>query len=273
MLLPVGAFAADRVPVPELKGAVTDLTQTLTPEQIHSLESQLRVFSERKGSQFAILIVPTTQPESIEQYSLRVVEAWQLGRKDTDDGVLLLVAKEDRAVRIEVGYGLEGVLTDVTTNRIIRQVILPQFRTGQYFQGITDASVRIIQLIDGEVLPDPTDSVSSAHRSSDLPWPLLIFMVIVGGSIARSWFGRVVAAGVTAGLVGLITWLFMSSVLVTLLAVFFAFLFVLGGTNNWWGSGGWYCGGGGWGSGSGGFGGGFGGGGGGFGGGGASGRW
>ncbi|MGD9841424.1 MAG: YgcG family protein [Steroidobacteraceae bacterium] len=272
LCLPFQLRAAEAVPVPALSDAVTDLTQTLTAEQIGSLDTQLRAFSARKGSQFAILMVPTTQPESIEQYSIRVVDAWKLGRKQTDDGVLLLIAKQDRAVRIEVGYGLEGVLNDATSNRIIRQLLVPQFQANNYYQGISDASARIMQLIDGEVLPAPNDQASEGN--GNVPWPLLLFVAMVGGSMARSWLGRVGAASVTSGAVGLIAWLFMSSMLVALLAALFAFFFVLASGANG-GSGGWSSGSrGGWSSGSGGFGGGgFRGGGGGFGGGGASGRW
>lgn len=271
-LLPACVWAAEQVPVPALRAAVTDLTQTLTADQISTLEAALRALQARKGSQLAILLVPSTKPEAIEQYSIRVVDAWQLGRKDADDGVLLLVAKDDRTVRIEVGYGLEGVLNDATTNRIIRQLIVPQFRNGNYYQGISDASARLIQLIDGEVLPEPTSSNSERGQANNLPWPLLIFGVLAGGSVLRSIFGRFGAAALTAGGAGVLVWLFIGSLLAGLAAAAFAFVFVLGGG----GGGGWNNGRrGGWSSGGGfgGGGGGFGGGGGGFGGGGASGRW
>ena len=210
-----------------------------------------------------------------EQYSLRVAETWKLGREKPDDGVLLIVAKQDRTVRIEVGYGLEGVLTDATTGRIIREWILPAFRNGDYFLGLSDASTRLIQLIDGETLPEPAATSRGNERGNptNLPWPLLIFGVIAGGSVLRSLLGRLGAAGVTAGGAGLLVWFFAGSILIGLVAALFAFIFVLGGG----GGGGWTNGrGGGWSSGGGsggGFGGGFSGGGGGFGGGGASGRW
>src|SRR3990172_11998317 len=101
------SFARAEVAVPPLTARVTDLTGTLTPAQRDTLERELQAFESRKGSQIAVLIVPTTRPEAIEQYSLRVAETWKLGRKGVDDGVLLLVAKDDRELRIEVGYGLE----------------------------------------------------------------------------------------------------------------------------------------------------------------------
>ncbi len=273
-------WAAEQVAVPLLQAPVTDLTGTLTAEQRGVLDAQLRELQSRKGSQLAILMVPTTQPEAIEQYSIRVVDAWKLGRKDVDDGVLLLVAKNDRAVRIEVGYGLEGVLNDATTNRIIRQLIVPSFRNGNYYQGISDASTRIVQLIDGEVLPEPATPTPVRQRgnSQQFPWPVFLFGVLAGGRALRGLFGRFIAAVVAAGGAAIILWLFLGSWLVALIAALFAFFFVLatGGGGGWGGGtpGGWSSGarGGGWGGGLGG--GGFsGGGGGGFGGGGASGRW
>ena len=139
-----------QVAVPELRSPVTDLTSTLTPEQVTALDQKLRAFEQRKGSQLAVLIVPTTQPEAIEQFSIRVVEAWKLGRRGVDDGVLLLVAKDDRAVRIEVAYGLEGALPDVIADRIVEQVVVPRFRNGQFYEGINEAVDRIIGVLDGE---------------------------------------------------------------------------------------------------------------------------
>ncbi len=275
--LPLTTWAADQVPVPPLRAPVTDLTGTLSAEQVATLDVKLRDLQTRKGSQLAILMLPATAPETIEQYSIRVADAWQLGRKGADDGVLLLIAKDERAVRIEVGYGLEGVLNDATTNRIIRQLIVPQFQQGNYYQGITDASIRIIQLIDGEVLPEPVSSSKQRDVTNDIPWPLLIFGVVAAGSVLRGIFGRLGAAGLTAGGAGLLVWFFLGSILAAVVAGMFAFVFVLGSGFGPGGRGGWSSGrrggfGGGWGGGFGG-GGGFSGGGGGFGGGGASGRW
>lgn len=279
LLLPLLGYAAEPVPVPPLRAPVMDLTQTLSAEQIATLDASLRALQERKGSQLAILLVPTTQPESIEQFSIRVADEWKLGRKGVDDGVLLLVAKDDHAVRIEVGYGLEGVLTDATTNRIIRQWIVPQFKAGNFYQGISDGEARITQLIDGEALPEPPRNTSmpansSARNGNNLPWPLLLFAVIAGGGLLRSLFGRLAAAGLSGVGVGVLVWLFVGSLVGGIVAALIAFFVVLaGGGGSGWSSGSR----GGWG-GSGGFGGGFGGGGfsgggGGFGGGGSSGRW
>lgn len=275
-------LAADQVPVPTLTAPVTDLTGTLTVEQRSALESTLRAYESRKGSQIAILIVATTQPESIEQFSIRVVDAWKLGRKGVDDGVLLTVAKNDRTLRIEVGRGLEGVLTDATSNRIIRNVIAPRFRDGDFYAGLSEGVTRIMQVIDGESLPEPGDRNGTVRDDEkQIPWPFLILAVVVGGSVLRAVIGRLGAAGVTGAGVGLLMWLFVGTVLGALVAGLFAFIFVLlggGGRRGWWtgpggfgggGFGGGGFGGGGFGSG----GGGWSGGGGGFSGGGSSGRW
>lgn len=282
------------VEVPPLTAPVTDLSGTLTPDQVAALDAKLRAFESTKGSQVAVLIVPTTQPEAIEQYSIRVVEQWKLGRGKVDDGVLLLVALNDRRIRIEVGYGLEGALPDATANRIIQQDIAPSFRRGDYYGGITDGVDRIMRVIEGEPLPEPEINPPAA----DIPGlftalPLLFVIVVVGGSVLRRMFGRVGGALITGGAVGLLTWLLIAVLGLSIAAGIIAFVFaLLGGMGGGGGgprSGGWYSRrhdgwgypggfGGGWSGGrGGGFGGGFGGGwsggGGGFGGGGASGGW
>src|ERR1700748_2821811 len=132
------------VAVPPLTQRVVDKTATLSSSDIASLDKTLKDFEKRKGSQIAVLVVPTTQPETIEQYSIRVAEAWKIGRKKIDDGALLVIAKNDRKLRIEVGYGLEGALTDVTSRRIIDEVIAPHFKTGEFASGISDGVTRLI---------------------------------------------------------------------------------------------------------------------------------
>lgn len=264
--------AAELVAVPALQSPVTDLTQTLTAQQQQSLESMLRSYEQRKGSQIALLLVPSTQPETIEQYSIRVVEQWKLGRSKVDDGVLLVVAKNDHTVRIEVGYGLEGVLTDAVTSRIIRNVIAPQFRQGNFYQGISDGLTRVMELAEGEALPSGDNTNTNRERSNNLPWPLLIFGLLIVGSALRAALGRLPAALISAGGIGVLVWWFIGSLLLGLGAALFAFVFVLGGNSGGWSNGrsGW---GGGFGGGGFGGGGGWSGGGGGFGGGGSSGRW
>ena len=151
-----GPFAAlADVAVPPFSGRVVDQTGTLSSGDIASLTQTLKNFEARKGSQIAVLIVPTTAPETIEQYSIRVAEAWKVGRKKIDDGALLVIAKNDHKLRIEVGYGLEGALTDVTAGRIIDEIITPKFRSGDFAGGISAGVDRIIGVVDGEPLPAP----------------------------------------------------------------------------------------------------------------------
>src|SRR3954471_18049732 len=170
-LLLAFAFAAwAEVAVPPLSGRVVDKTGTLSGSDIASLDRTLRDFEARKGSQIAVLIVPTTQPETIEQYSIRVAEAWQIGRKKIDDGALLVVAKDDRKLRIEVGYGLEGALTDVTAKRIIDEVITPKFRSGDFAGGIADGANRILRVVDGEPLPAPVQRRQNSAASDIDPF-------------------------------------------------------------------------------------------------------
>src|SRR5215212_10936009 len=148
------AAAAD-VAVPPLSGRVVDQTGTLSPADIDTLTQRLKNFEERKGSQIAVLMVPTTAPETIEQYSIRVAEAWKIGRKKIDDGAVLVIAKDDRKLRIEVGYGLEGALNDLTARRIIDEDITPKFKAGDFAGGISAGVNRIIRVIEGEKLPAP----------------------------------------------------------------------------------------------------------------------
>jgi len=282
LMLPFASWAQQLVPVPSLESPVTDLTGTLTPDQSAALDAKLRAFQRSKGSQVAVLIVPTTQPEAIEQYAIRVAEGWKLGREGIDDGVILVVALNDRRVRIEVGYGLEGALPDAIANRIIDEDIVPEFRRGDYYGGIATGVDRIMRVVEGEPLPEPELS----PPSKDIPGlfsllPFLLILVIVGGSIMRRIFGRVGGALATGGLVGFLTWLLVGALALAVIAGFLAFVFALGGGGGGPGGGGWYSPRhrtgwgfpGGYGGGGGGFGGGFGGLGGGFGGGGASGSW
>src|SRR5277367_3342472 len=168
-LLVCWAFAAMAdVAVPTLSGRVVDQTGTLSSGDIASLTQTLKDFEARKGSQIAVLIVPTTAPETIEQYSIRVAEAWKVGRKKVDDGAILLVAKNDRKLRIEVGYGLEGALNDVTSKRIIDEIITPKFRNGDFAGGISAGVERIIGVVDGEPLPAPAPPPQRQSDNSDL---------------------------------------------------------------------------------------------------------
>ena len=163
-LLFSASLASADVAVPPLKSRVTDLTGTLSANEAAQLEQKLAAFEAKKGSQIAVLIVPTTQPETIEQYSIRVADAWKLGRKGIDDGAVLLIAKQDRTVRIEVGYGLEGVLPDAIAKRIVEETIVPKLRQGN-FAGAIDAGIdKMIGVIQGEPLPPPPDQARRARQ-------------------------------------------------------------------------------------------------------------
>src|SRR5215207_1465075 len=155
LLLCWACSALALVAVPSLSGRVVDQTGTLAANDIASLTGTLKDLETRRGSQIAVLIVPTTDGEAIEQFSLRAAEAWKIGRKKIDDGAMLVIAKNDRHLRIEVGYGLEGALTDVTTKRIIDEEITPKFKTGDFAGGVSAGINRIIRVVDGEKLPEP----------------------------------------------------------------------------------------------------------------------
>ncbi len=278
-LLLCGTAHAEVV-VPKLTQRVTDLTATLDAAQTQALEARLAAFESGKGSQIAVLIVPTTQPEEIEQFSIRVVEAWKLGRKGVDDGVLLLIAKDDRKLRIEVGYGLEGALNDATAKRIVAEVITPYFKRGEFYAGIDAGVTSIIKVVEGEALPPPSPQSQSGNGSSDFENMLgagfVIFMM--GNIILRQLLGRLPSGLIVGGLIGGLVWVTLFSLawaaVLGVVAFVFSLLFGMSskGSSFTSGRGGWGGGGGGsWGGGGGG--GGFSGGGGGFGGGGASGGW
>jgi uncharacterized protein len=268
----LGAAAQDLVPVPPLQVRVTDLTGTLTAPQSAALEQSLRAFEERKGTQIALLIVPTTRPEAIEAFALRVVEQWKLGRRKVDDGALLLVAKDDRAVRIEVGYGIEGALNDATAARIIAEVITPRFRQGDFYGGLTAGLDQVMRVLDGEALPEPMRrSSASADNGLGQGWPVLFIVALVLGGVLRQALGRLPGALVVGGVLGVVAWFALGTLAVAATAGLTGFFVTLLGIGMG-GHGGMHGHGGRRGGGFGGVGG-FGGGGGGFGGGGASGRW
>ncbi|WP_201313643.1 TPM domain-containing protein [Dyella sp. EPa41] len=282
LLSPALLHAADEVP--KLARHVTDLTGTLTPQQVDQLDAQLVALEKAKGAQLVVLMVPTTQPQEIAEYSLAVAEANKIGRKGTDDGLLLLVAKNDRRVRIEVGYGLEGAIPDAATARIIREYIAPKFRVNDYYGGINDALGALTQLVNGEALPPPVESGHRERRGIDFGHILLIGVFVaffLRGILGRSaiWLRTPLGAALTGGLL----WLLAASIGAGIMGALIGGVLMLLpagagrsiGGGGWGGFGGW--GGGGFGGGGGGFGGGggggFSGGGGSFGGGGSSGSW
>ena len=230
LLLCWATMAFAQVAVPPLTGRVVDQTGTLSSGDIDSLTQKLKDFETRKGSQIAVLIVPTTQPEEIEQYSIRVAEAWKIGRKKVDDGAILVVAKNDRKLRIEVGYGLEGALTDVTARRIIDEIITPKFRTGEFAGGISEGVDRMMRVIDGEPLPAPAPEAQSFHgedRYDVLFNPLILFGVFAVGGVLRTLLGRLLGSIGIGGLFGLVTWFAVGSLMISAIAALGAFAFAM----------------------------------------------
>jgi uncharacterized protein len=262
---PLLAMAAGPVPLPALAARVTDLTATLAPDQRAALEAAAAAIERQKGSQVAILMLPTTQPETIEQFGIRLAEAWQIGRDGVDDGVIVIVAKDDRKMRIEVGYGLEGAIPDAVAKRIVAEVMAPRFRQGDFAGGLNETVATLGNLIGGEALPAPPDAEEFPNVNLDNGFWLLVALFFAG--VLRSILG-VIGALLAAGLAAAAAWWVFGSGLIALIAAVIVFIFSFarpghGGL----GSGGFSSGGGSSG------GGGFSGGGGGFGGGGASGSW
>ena len=189
------------VEIPELKTRVTDLTQTLSQAQQAQLEQKLAAFEAKKGSQIAVLIVPTTQPEDIAQYSIRVVGAWKLGRKEVQDGILILIAKDDKKSRIEVDNGLQGAIPDLTAHRIRTEVMRPLIRAGDIFGGIDAGVDQLIKVIDGEALPEPNDAASNGKAIENI-LPMLLFGGLISGLFLRSRFGTFFGSALNGGLLG-----------------------------------------------------------------------
>ncbi|MDD2882766.1 MAG: TPM domain-containing protein [Rhodoferax sp.] len=268
--------------VPALTGHVVDTAGTLAQAQREALNARLTAFEQARGSQVVLLLVPSTQPEDIASYANRVANTWKIGRKDIGDGLLVIVAVQDRKLRIEVAKTLEGAIPDLAAKRIIDEAITPRFKQGDYAGGLDAGVTRIMALITGEALPEPPKT--GAQPTGEFDWMQLgIFMFIavpVVGAVTKSIFGNRLGAVATGGIAGVITMVLTASLLIAGLAGVVALVFTLvqnilgkrgsGGRGTSWGHGGGGFGGGGGGS----FGGGFGSGGGGdFGGGGASGDW
>lgn len=282
---PAAAQQAGLQPIPAYASRVVDTIGLLQPDERARLEQKLQAFEERKGSQVAVLIVDTTQPEEIEQYSIRVADAWKPGRKGVDDGAILVIAKQDRRMRVEVGRGLEGALTDLVSRRVIDETVRPAFRAGEFAAGVEAGVDRMIGVIDGEPLPPPDPRWSGGGEDEGTNWiaagvlavALLLALAI---SAAKGRAGTSLTSGGTFGVMAMV---FTGSIVFALIAALFGVMF---GLDSRAGRGAYYSGGrrGRYDGGYGGFGGGFGGGGfggggfgggggGGFGGGGASGGW
>ena len=272
LLVAAPAWAQSLAAIPALDSPVVDTTGTLDATQKQQLEQQALALQQRKGSQLQVLIVPSTQPDTIEQYAVRVFETWKLGRKGVDDGVLLLVAKDDRTVRIETGYGLEGAIPDAVANRVIQEYLVPKFRAGDFGGGIEDATAVLVKLVDGEPLPEPVSRNRDGDARGGGAWLPALVVAFIVANVLRALFGWLPAplrgplVAVAGGAVG---WWIASSVVAAGLGALVGLMiglsslkagrYVRSGRGGGWGGGGF--GGGGWGGGFGGGGGGFGGGG------------
>ncbi len=275
----VAATPTDPIPVPRLAAHVVDLTGTLSAAERDALDAKLRAFESARGSQVAVLLVPSIGPETIEEFAGRVTDEWKLGRKGVDDGVLFVIAKQERKLRIHTGRGVQGTLTDALAKRIVSDIVSPHFRNGDFAGGLDAGVDAIMKAIEGEALPlpaaKPQGKVGMVSSYADFLW-IGFFLVPIVGLILRGMFGRFFGAGLTSGITGFAAWLVFGSLAFVAVAALFGFLVTLftgsGAGRGGWG-GGWIPGGGGGGFGGGGGGGGFSGGGGGFDGGGASGSW
>lgn len=216
---------AELVAIPKLEKHVTDLTATLDVTQQSALEAELSRFETTKGSQIAILIVPTTQPEDIAQFGIRLAEAWKIGRDKQDDGVIIVVAKDDRKTRIEVAYGLEGAIPDAMAKRIVDETLKPYFKRGDFAGGLMQASQQLMALIQGEKLPAPAKQNTNTDLMALLP--LLMFGTIITGVLLRGLLGTMLGSSLNAGLVGLLVWMLGGALLVAILAGLAAFIFTL----------------------------------------------
>ena len=280
-VLVLAGSPATALEVPALKGRVNDYAGLLTPTTQNQLEQALMQFEQAESTQIVVLTVNSLEGESLEDFSMQVAEAWKVGQKGLDNGAILLIAKNDRKIRIEVGYGLEGSLTDMISGRIIRNVIVPAFRSGNFDQGVANGVAAMMAAVKGEYQAQPVQNQPRGRESSVSFIPLIAFIFlitqlgrvrrglgIVAGGLLLPIFGSMIVP------FGLITLLLIPVGLVVgfILSMLGSALGAAGAAGGRRRGGGFWIGGSGGGISSGGFGG-FSGGGGGFGGGGASGGW
>lgn len=251
---PVTAIAAegDLQKIPKLEKRVTDLAAALAEGEEARITERIRVFEQNKGGQIAVLIVDTTAPEAIFDYTLRVAESWKLGRKGVDDGVLFVIAKGDRKMQILTGPGLQGSLTDAASKRIIAEIVAPRFREGKYGEGIYNGVDKIASVIDGEALPPPAKKKQATKSIDGGEFLVLgIFAAIFVAPILRSLLGRFLGATATGGVTGAAAWFLLGGmvfpiiigVVVFVIALFAGLLNFSSGRGGGWGGG---IGGGGW---------------------------
>jgi uncharacterized protein len=232
------AAAAAQQPVPPLTGHVVDSTATLSADAVEALEQKLTAFEERKGSQIAVLLVRTTAPEAIEPYALRVAEQWGIGRGGVDDGAVLVVALDDRRMRFEVGYGLEGVVPDALARRIIAETIAPRFYEEDYAGGLSAGLDALIGLIDGEPLPVPVAREPEVEPFTALP--IVLILAVFVAPLFRRLLGSLLGSAAVGAGAGFIVWLVSSVLFASLLAAAMVFVLALtgiGGRGGLWASG------------------------------------
>ena len=232
----LASAAGDLVAIPPLKARVTDLTATLPADQRGELESKLAALEAKKGSQVVVLLLPSTEPESIEQFGIRLFDTWKVGRKGIDDGVILIVAKEDRRLRIEVGYGLEGALNDATAKRIIDEIMTPKFKTGGLPGGITAGVDAILAVVDGEQLPpaqagarSATNGLGAFGELGESTLVIILGIAAVIGAALRHFHGNLLGAGVVSGLTAGLGWFLTGSLAGVLIAAIVGFFVALFG--------------------------------------------
>lgn len=249
-ILLASSFAAAQTglqPIPALSARVIDATATLDAAQRQALENKLQAFEAGKGSQIVVLIVPTTAPEDIVDYTQRVGDLWKIGRKDIGDGVLIVVAKNDRAVRIATAKTLEGAIPDLAARQVIDRAITPRFREGDFAGGLSAGVDMITALISGEMLPEPATAAGPRGHDAGFQWldlAVLLFVAVpFSARLLGSVIGRKVGSLVTGAAVGLSAWLLTASLVVSVLAALAGSVFALasvlasGGRSAGWGAG------------------------------------
>ena len=228
LLLNAAAWAQDVLPVPPLSGRVIDQTATLTAPQRAAIEAKLANFESQAGAQIVVLMVPATAPEDIASYAQRVADSWKIGRRASGDGLLLVVAKNDRTVRIEVAKALEGAVPDLAARQVIDRAIVPAFKAGDYAGGLNAGLDQLMARIKGENLPPPQPrAVSPASGMGLEQMGIFLFIgVALIGSLLTRLFGRGFGSLLTAGAAGGLAWVFTASLLLAVGAAIVAVLLV-----------------------------------------------
>ena len=232
-------------PIPALSARVIDTTGTLDAAQRQALEDKLSAFEKANGSQIVVLLLPTTQPEDIVAYTQRVGDSWKIGRKDIGDGLLLVVAKNDRAVRIATSKTLEGAIPDLAARQVIDRAITPRFREGDFSGGLNAGIDQISAFISGEKLPAPDGSKGAGDPGSQgLNFVFLFFIAVpFAARVFSAIMGRKFGAVLTGSAIGVLTWLLTASLVLGVLSgmagIVFALASVLasGARSAGWGTG------------------------------------